>query len=90
MSRRFFHCVCVVLLLVAQQGALVHATWHAHEGRAHAPEHAHDGDHGSPSGHSSQGSLWAFDIVFDQVLGGVHGACALPVAVELPAAIASY
>lgn len=93
MSRRFFHYFCVILLLLAQQGALVHATWHAGEdAHAHAHEgHAQEqaGDHESSAG-GSQRNLCAFDLAFGQVLGGVHGACALPLAVELPAAIASY
>ena len=92
MLRRYFLCLCVILLLIAQQGALVHATWHASED-AHAHEgHAHDahGDDVSPVGRSNPGSLCAFDLAFGQVLGGVLGACALPLAVETPAAIACY
>lgn len=93
MSRRFFHCLCVFLLLAAQQGALAHATWHA-GGAAHNAQvrqgHAHDyngSDHESPLG---QGKLCAFDSAFGQVLGGVQGSCAPPVTAELPAAIAGY
>lgn len=41
MPRRLFHYFCVLLLLVAQQGALAHAAWHAAGGPAHARD-AHD------------------------------------------------
>jgi hypothetical protein len=50
MSSRYFHYLCVFLLLVAQQGALVHATWHAHntlnthDAHEHAA-HVHAGHH---------------------------------------------
>jgi hypothetical protein len=98
MSRGFLHSLCVFLLLVAQQGALVHATWHATGGDAYAQDaraydgRAHDsrdnkGDGEAPTG---QASLCAFDLAFGQLLGGVHGSCALPVIADLPAAIASY
>ncbi|MEQ1772847.1 MAG: hypothetical protein ABL891_03600 [Burkholderiales bacterium] len=101
MSRRFFHYLCIFLLLVAQQGALVHAAWHAggdahaHSTHGHAQENdVHDRDHDSDdSDHESpagQASLCAFDLAFGQVLGGVHGSCALPVIAELRVAIASY
>ena len=89
--RRYIHYFLVFLLLVAQQGALVHATWHAHntlEHAAHAHEaqqgDAHDGhDHETPAG---QASLCAFDLAFGQVLGGVHGTSA-PLPAVVPTAL---
>lgn len=96
MARRFFHYLCVFLLLVAQQGALVHAAWHAgsdaHAHDAHGLDHerhTHDDEdeYQPPPG---QASLCAFDLAFGQVLGGMHGSCAPPVFVEFPATIAGY
>ena len=93
MLHRFFHYLCMLLLLAAQQGALVHATWHA-GGAAHDVQvrqgHAHDytgSDHELPLG---QGKLCAFDFAFGQVLGGVQGSCAPSVTAELPVAVAGY
>jgi hypothetical protein len=78
MSRRFFHCICVLLLLMAQQGALVHATWHAgSDARAQASpaqEQQRDGRQDS-SRPGSKTSLCAFDLAFGQVLGGTHSPC---------------
>lgn len=79
---------------MAQQGALVHATWHAHntlEHAAHVHEaqrgDAHEGrdgyDHETPAG---QASLCAFDLAFGQVLGGVHGTSA-PLPAVVPTAL---
>jgi len=87
MSRRLLHYLYVVLLLVAQQSAITHTTWHAGGGaRTHeSGVHEHDTGHESPSG---QRSLCALDLAFGQVLGGVHGSCAVPAAAGLPAAIA--
>jgi hypothetical protein len=89
MSRRLFHYFCVILLLIAQQGAIAHATWHAgSDARAHdsdSRDHANQQEMpGAPA------SLCAFDLAFGQVLGGVHGSCAAPVVSELPAALAAY
>ena len=99
-TRRLFHYLCIFLLLVAQQGAIVHATWHAggdaqahqqpdREGHDAHEGHAQDHD-ASPELPAGQASLCAFDLAFGQVLGGVHGSCALPVVTELPAVIAGY
>lgn len=94
MPRIIFHVVCVLLLLIAQQGALVHAMWHANaDSHAHAFDgqtHAPDGDDAPLTGQRNQDSLCAVDLAFGQVLGGIHGACALPLAVDLPAAATCY
>lgn len=89
MSRQIFHYLCLILLLIAQQGAIAHATWHAGgDARAHETETLdHASQQESPGGPAS---LCAFDLAFGQVLGGVHGSCAPPVATALPAAIAVY
>jgi hypothetical protein len=93
MPRRFVHYLCVFLLLIAQQGALVHATWHA-GGDIHAGETQHDAaDRGSSAdqeNRDSQSDLCDFDLTFGHVLGGVHGSSAPQVTAELPAAIATY
>jgi hypothetical protein len=103
MTRRFFLFLWVFLLIFAQHGALVHATWHA----AGSGKYTYDGqarDGGgdvrscrrsegqprSPAAPISQGSPCAFDLAFGQVLGGVHGYCAPPVVAALPAAHAAY
>ena len=94
MSRRFFHYFCIALLLIAQQSAIVHATWHA-GGDAHAHEkpvgdrhdHEHDADDPAPGG---QGNLCAFDLAFGQVLGGAHGLCVVPNAAELTTVVAVH
>lgn len=99
MPRRLFHYFCVVLLLVAQQGALAHAAWHAAGSAAHIQDaHDHDGDaHDQQDTHDhrsdlsdSQAHLCALDLAFGEVLGGAHGASALPVVAELPAVVATY
>lgn len=95
MSRRFFHKLCVLLLLLAQQGALMHATWHAsggaQTGRIAKAQLIHaqgSGDNNkAPSG---QRGLCAFDLALGQVLGGVHGSCVPQIIAELPAALAIY
>ena len=95
MSCRFFHKLCVLLLLVAQQGALMHATWHAsggaQTGRIAKAQliHAQGAGAGSeaPTG---QRSLCAFDLALGQVMGGVHGSCAPQIVAKLPATLATY
>jgi hypothetical protein len=87
MPTRFIHYICVALLLIAQQGALAHATWHAGKTQHNAAELE------SPAGHEnrdSQSSLCDFDLAFGHVLGGVHGSSAPQITAELPAAIATY
>lgn len=90
-----------MLLLVAQQGALVHSAWHAGaDAHAAPPVSVHDG-HGheangpeTPAGHDphdeGQRNLCAFDLAFGQVLGGVHGACAPQIAVNLVTSSTAY
>ena len=88
MPRRYFHYLCVILLLIAQQGALAHAAWHASGGAQVHAAHDHESDthHESPADQSSQ---CAFDLAFGQMLGGVHASCALPLVVEITAAVAA-
>ncbi len=92
-SFRFVHYLCVALLLIAQQGALVHATWHA-GGDVHAGQTPRDAaDHESSAGQESrdsQSNLCDFDLAFGQVLGGVHGSSAPQITAGPPAAIATY
>ena len=89
MPRQFFHYLCIALLLVAQQGALVHAAWHASGGaQAHAGQAPHDLDQGSPASQDKQDNLCAFDLAFGQMLGGVHASCGLPLAIEITAQVA--
>lgn len=68
------------LLLVAQQGALTHAlthaAGHAHESVAELDEHvqvssAH-ADRDESGGRAAVSGQCAFDLVYSQVLGGVH------------------
>lgn len=80
-----------VLLLFAQQGALVHALGHAvghvhetteashvHEQRAHAHEPGHasaaHADYNESDGRNAVSEQCAFDLVYSQVLGGLHAA----------------
>lgn len=104
-SRRYFHYLCILLLLFAQQAALSHATWHATgQATGDAPAHEHSHDHASGhTGHdsdhqhhhdeperSSATNLCAFHFAFGQVLGGVHGNCVLPPAADLSAILTAY
>ena len=86
----------MVLLLVAQQGALVHAAWHASArldpvtGQAsHTPNDSRIGN-GRGNSDDAQASLCAFDLAFGQMLGGAHGANAPVITAELPTASATY
>jgi hypothetical protein len=74
MKRRFFNLACILLLLVAQQTAIAHAIWHAHEYGRQGPGSACEVacPDGSPAGHDPA-QLCAFDIAFGQVLGGASG-----------------
>ncbi|HXF67356.1 MAG TPA: hypothetical protein VNK67_11765 [Burkholderiales bacterium] len=76
MKRAFPWLVCVLLLVVAQQGALTHAIWHLHAhdvGSAARPAPAHSGQDGHAAGHpaddSPQSGLCGFHLAFGQVLG---------------------
>lgn len=64
MTRRTFSLFFCVALLLAQQGAFMHAAWHAHEDFS-----AH---HQEQSDASLQGELCGLHGVFSQVLGGVE------------------
>lgn len=90
----------MVLLLVAQQGALVHAAWHAGKhtnerldpvtGQAsHTPNDSRIAT-GHGNSDDAQASLCAFDLAFGQMLGGAHGANAPAITAELPTASATY
>lgn len=81
----------VFLLLAAQQAALTHALGHA-AGHAHEsvaalheqPHEAHgDGleEHGDSAGRIVSGQC-AFDLVYSQVLGGMHAGYTLHVAAD--------
>ncbi len=64
-----FAFACVLLLLIAQQGALTHAIWHAHQTKT---THSYSAlnKHQTPAG---QANLCAFDLAFGQMLGTAHG-----------------
>lgn len=100
--RRQFHYLCILLLLIAQQSALSHATWHAlghdkahagdthaHAGHSHDPSETASHHHDEPVG-GGHANLCAFDLTFGQLLGGAHGAWALPIVAELPGSIATH
>ncbi|MDP1537642.1 MAG: hypothetical protein Q8L95_10715 [Burkholderiales bacterium] len=68
------------MLLLAQQGALTHAlthaAGHAHESVAALHDPAHElpaqVDHDESGGGSAVSGQCAFDLVYSQMLGGVH------------------
>lgn len=66
----------VALLLVAQHGALTHALMHAGK-LAHGQTAVHVqaalADHGHDNRARQATESCAFDLVYSQVLGGVHG-----------------
>jgi hypothetical protein len=73
---RLLTAACIVVLLLAQFGALTHAAWHAHAGvHAHAAHPAHPTDESQRP--ASEADLCGFDLAFGQVLGGVHAGGAL-------------
>lgn len=74
-KRVFLQCVCIMLLLVAQHGALTHAVWHANERLSASAHHGHDVEPGGQSAPDS--SLCSFDFSFGEVMGGVSAACVL-------------
>ena len=76
---RWLPALLAALLLFAQQGALVHALGHAGHAHAAAAPLAHAADaHGHDTGAQDEtpsrslSELCAFDLVYSQVLGGVH------------------
>lgn len=86
--RRYFHYLCILLLLVAQHSALAHATWHAagragddahaHAAHEHAHDHAHDhaGDHAGDHAHDHNkpaGNGHANLCAFDLTFGQLLG-----------------
>lgn len=74
---RLLHAALIALLLFAQHGALTHALLHvAHHGETAAHAHAghdHAHDEERPSGELSANC--GFDLLYSEVLGGVHGGC---------------
>lgn len=79
---RWLHAVLAGLLLVAQQGALTHALAHAgqtgHKVAMDFHAHAHSQDtreahhHHESAPAGDEPGLCTLDLVFSQVLGGVH------------------
>ena len=85
----------MLLLLAAQQGALMHATWHASGGTqtsriAKAPLSSAQGSGDNNKAPTGQRGLCAFDVALGQVLGGVHGSSVPQIVAELPATLATY
>ena len=72
MKRALLHAVCAVLLLCAQQGALIHSAWHlhdylpAHEHHDHAGAAHDDGDEIPPF----QAELCVFHAAFSNLFAG--------------------
>jgi hypothetical protein len=71
MKRALLQVACVLLLLVAQHGALTHQVRHLHDRLPAQVQQHDDGKQGSQSG------LCDFHIAFAQILGTVSSA-ALP------------
>lgn len=75
---RWLHAALAGLLLVAQHGALTHALTHAdlhgHGEVMHVHAHpaAHDAGHTENAPAGGIAEFCAFDLVYSQVLGGVH------------------
>ncbi len=71
---RWLRGALIALLLFAQHGALthalVHAGWHAHAATAHDNGHADRPVEGAPA--DTVAEQCALDLVYNQVLGGVH------------------
>lgn len=85
------------LLLFAQQGALTHALTHAaavhaHESVAALHQPAHESsahaDHDKSGGRSAVSEQCAFDLVYSQVLGGMHAGYKLQFAAAAAVAVA--
>jgi hypothetical protein len=71
--RTLFHCVFAFLLLVAQQGALLHVVWHVHDGQLAQVQATHEHATNGNERTSGQAALCPFDMAFGQVLGAMHG-----------------
>jgi len=75
MKRALLHAVCAVLLLCAQQGALIHSAWHLHD---YLPAHEHQdrastaGQHGDDEP-SSQSQLCGLHAALGTLLAGDCG-----------------
>lgn len=74
----FLRLLLAALLLVAQQAAVTHAIWHAHDGLA---GHVHDTavvqSGQSHDDDSTQAQFCGFHVAFGQVLGMAHGNAAM-------------
>lgn len=80
--RVILRLILAALLLVAQQAAVTHAVWHAHDtlaGRIHDAELNDDLGHKHDE-HSSEAQFCGFHAAFGQVLGAAAGNAA-PLAV---------
>jgi len=64
LKRALLQLVCILLLLFAQQSALTHAAWHAHQ--------PHSAQHDGRDKASFNGSLCDLHVAFSAVLGGAH------------------
>jgi len=72
LKRALLHAVCAVLLLCAQQGALIHSAWHLHD---YLPAHEHHDHAGSAHNDgnelpSSQAELCVFHAAFGSLFAG--------------------
>jgi len=70
--RRLLQLCLIALLLLAQQTALTHATWHAAEvGRTHG-EHRHSESGGEQRDDGGPASLCVYHAALGQLLGADH------------------
>lgn len=76
MKRYVLSLLCVLVLGVAQYGALTHAVWHVHAPQAEAAHHQHAGHERHPPASRQQSDLCAFHAIFAQVLGGATATAA--------------
>lgn len=76
MRNAFLRLILAGLLLIAQQAAVTHATWHAHDslaGHSHSLDYGLDGEGHSQDEHSSEAQFCGFHVALGQLLGGAHG-----------------
>ncbi len=88
--RILLQLILAAALLFAQQAAVTHAIWHAHDRLAgHARESGLDGKRQSQGDgeFSSQAQLCGFHVALGQVLGGAHGSVCTFVIPELPSGL---